>query len=297
LMFALACRALGQARLSAGTYGRSVASERDLVRKLFESVDLFFMNENEANLLFGSVKAARARPGQILFVTLGERGAWVIQGGHVTHVPGVPAVELDPTGAGDTFCGATLAGLARGEHPVMAASGAVTLAGEMIGQIGPTRLVSDRPATTAKDLSKVLQADDGTNPMPAFDQHLQAARAYGRDMQGCQWTPADVIRSAQHSERPRTALLDLLTHIGGYKQDPLRKKSMLLCLILEQRPERFLVPAPGEPEPPVIDYHLMRSCLRTVRRQSSLSASQKIVPAGDAHDILLMRCRPHLKVD
>jgi hypothetical protein len=115
---------------------------------------------------------------------------------------------------------------------------------------------------TAKDLTRVLQADDGTNPMPAFDQHLQAARAYGRDMQGCQWTPADVIRSAQHSERPRTALLDLLTHIGGYKEDPLRKKSMLLCLILEQRPERFLVPAPGEPEPPVIDYHLMRSCLR-----------------------------------
>jgi pfkB family carbohydrate kinase len=339
---------------------------------LFESVDLFFMNENEANLLFGDVEAARARPGQILFITLGERGALIIQGEYVTRVPGVPAAEFDPTGAGDTFCGATLAGLARSEHPVMAARGAVTLAAEMIGEIGPTRLVSDRPATGVptdevcqpnagqiqhvaklaaslpevqpfsftgdlfppvgdlwaldfffaavlqqfgfweahdgrydrpliasiegrrlkgsdymwrayrrqldqsphfltparqaelepKDLAQVFQADDGTNPMPAFDLHLDMARAYGHDMSALGWTPAHVVSLAQSSERPRTALLDLLTHIGGYKEDPLRKKAMLLCLILEQRPERFLVPAPGEPEPPVIDYHLMRSCLR-----------------------------------
>ena len=372
LMFAQACSAMGRARLSAGTYGRSVASERDLVRQLFESVDLFFMNENEANLLFGDVEAARARPGQVLFVTLGERGALVIQGEYVTHVPGMLAVELDPTGAGDTFCGATLAGLARGGHPIMAARGAVTLAAEMIGQVGPARLVSDRPATgmptdnrcqpdpeqirrvaelvaglpevlpfsfmgdlfppvgdlwaldfffaavlqqfgfweahsghydrpliasiegrrlkgsdyvwrayrrqldqtpqfltptqlaklQAADLSQVFQADDGTSPMPAFDLHLDVARAYGHDMNALAWTAADVVSLAQSSERPRTALLDLLTHVGGYKEDPLRKKAMLLCLILEQRPERFLVPAPGEPEPPVIDYHLMRSCLR-----------------------------------
>ena len=55
----------------------------------------------------------------------------------------------------------------------------------------------------------------------------------------------------------------MLDHIAGYKEDPLRKKSMLLALILEQRPEHFLGPALGEDEPPVIDYHLMRSCLRT----------------------------------
>jgi hypothetical protein len=80
----------------------------------------------------------------------------------------------------------------------------------------------------------------------------------------------------------------MLDHIGGYKEDPLRKKSMLLALILEQRPEKFLrtvlhpstaplrgsAHAMSQPqagwragrdagEPPVIDYHLMRSCLRT----------------------------------
>jgi ribokinase len=372
LAFARACRSRSQARLSAGTFARSVSAERDRVRELFEAVDYFFMNENEAGLLFGGVDAARARPGQVLFVTLGERGALVIQGQHVTHVPGVPAAELDPTGAGDTFCGATLAGLARGEHPVIAARTGVALAGEMIGEIGPARLASDRPAPeypiddrcrpvtdqiqrvasliarlpevqpfdfsgdllppvdhpaaldyffaaalqqfgfwemregryrrpmiapidgrslkgsdylwsayrrqldrdpeffaparqmnlTEAELAEVFCSDAGANPMPAFDLHLQQARVYGRDMQSLGWTPSEMITAASASHRPRTALLDLLAHVGGYKEDPLRKKAMLLALILEQRPERFLQPTPGEPEPPVIDYHLMRSCLR-----------------------------------
>jgi ribokinase len=144
LEFARACRARGAARLSAGTYARSVAGEHDLVRELYESVALFFMNENEANLLFGNVGATVARQGQLAFVTLGERGALIIERDHTTHIPGVPAVEVDPTGAGDTFCGATLAGLARGQAPETAAHFAVSLAAEMIGEIGPARLLAGR---------------------------------------------------------------------------------------------------------------------------------------------------------
>ena len=37
----------------------------------------------------------------------------------------------------------------------------------------------------------------------------------------------------------------------------------LLALALLQRPEKFLTLGKGEQIPPVIDYHLMRSCLRT----------------------------------
>jgi sugar/nucleoside kinase (ribokinase family) len=147
LMFAGACRTRGAARLSAGTYARSVTGERDLVRELYESVDLFFMNENEANLLFGNVEATVARQGQLVFVTLGERGALIIERDHTTNIPGVSAVELDPTGAGDTFCGATLAGLARGQAPETAAQFAVRLAAEMIGEVGPARLLAGQEYT------------------------------------------------------------------------------------------------------------------------------------------------------
>ncbi len=392
-------------RISAGTYGKICASEPDTVRALFDIADYFFMNENEATLIFGGVEQARTKPGHILFVTLSARGAFVVQGDHVTHVEGVPATELDPTGAGDTFCGAALAGLARGEQPIMAARYGVAFAAEMIGAIGPARLTSDQPARLPKDkrvrivpdqirhvadliahrpdiqpfdftgelfppvddqaaldcffaatvqqfgfwemkesnredakhakkdlgnfepfaslrfyscpliapidgrslkgsdylwaaylramrrdpefcaparqaaltedaLAEVFRSDDGSNPMPAFDRHLQQAQAYGRDVQSLGWTPQTLCDWANQSARPRATFLALLDHIGGYKEDPLRKKAMLLALILEQRPERFLRPAADREiasrtdarhdiEPPVIDYHLMRSCLRT----------------------------------
>ncbi|HTP10442.1 MAG TPA: PfkB family carbohydrate kinase [Anaerolineae bacterium] len=372
----------GLTRVSAGTYGKICASEPDTVRELIRLCDFFFMNENEANLLFGGVANIKARPGQIVFVTLAERGAVVIQGDHVTQVAGHPADDLDPTGAGDTFCGATLAHIARGQHPAMAAQAAVRLSAEMIGAVGPTRLLSDDPAPapaldphvrvdnaqvqriaqliahlpevqpfrfvgdffpyvddpgaldwffavtlqqfgfwdvaprpvgegpgvrvyshpmiatldgrslkgsdylfaayrrmidrdsgfftpdrqaalTTEELAAALRADDGSNPMPAFDLHVQLAQAYGRDMQALAWTPRTLIDTANASAQPRRTFLSLLDHVGGYKEDPLRKKAMLLALILEQRPEKFLRPAPGEAEPPVIDYHLMRSCLRT----------------------------------
>lgn len=49
---------------------------------------------------------------------------------------------------------------------------------------------------------------------------------------------------------------------SGYKEDPLRKKSSLLAILLQQRPEKFL--ADDEVDaPPIVDYHIMRSCLRT----------------------------------
>jgi endonuclease III len=57
-------------------------------------------------------------------------------------------------------------------------------------------------------------------------------------------------------------LLQILDQVGGYREDPLRKKSGLLAIILRQRPEAFLCQA-DEEVPPVVDYHVMRTCLRT----------------------------------
>ena len=378
--FLAACRQRGARRISVGTFSRAVYGEPEIVRALLAQADLFFMNENEANGLFGSADAARTAPGKLLFVTLGERGARVIQGDGATEVCGVPAAELDPTGAGDTFCGATLAGLARGEHPAMAARQAVALAAHMIGFPGPTALWQEGPlpppardgraapddaqiervaeliaalpevapfdfvgpnfppaghpaaldyfftatlqqfgfweladgryshpllaridgrelkgsdylwrawarpldgdaafytperqaALREADLAALFRADDaaggsaagGLQPMPAFDLHLAQAVAYGRDMAALGVTPAGLLAAAASSPTPLRSFLASLDHVGGYKEDPLRKKAGLLALILHQRPERWLVPAVGELFPSVIDYHLMRSCLR-----------------------------------
>jgi hypothetical protein len=98
--------------------------------------------------------------------------------------------------------------------------------------------------------------------MPALDLHLEQAHSYGRDMLALQLTPQTVLGKALESTRPLQTFIDFLDQIGGYKEDPLRKKSALLALILNQRPENFLPLRDDEQVEPVIDYHAQRSCLR-----------------------------------
>jgi hypothetical protein len=120
-----------------------------------------------------------------------------------------------------------------------------------------------RPAgMTREELLEVFRADDGSDPMPALELHLAQAWHYGLDMLALGRSPETVLRSAQASTHPLRTLLGHLDRIGGYKEDPLRKKSTLLALILSQRPERSLSLSDGDDAAPVIDCHLMRSCLR-----------------------------------
>jgi hypothetical protein len=75
-------------------------------------------------------------------------------------IPSVAASVLDPTGAGDTFCGVTLAYLLQKKHPIMAARQAVPLAAEMITQVGPTALLSEDPPPEAP-LDARVQVNEG----------------------------------------------------------------------------------------------------------------------------------------
>jgi len=371
LEFLMACRSRGARRISAGTFPCMAQNETEVMRKVFNAADLFFMNEVEANYLFESVEEAFTEPGKLLFITLGGRGVWVVQGTDRTYLPAVEVDALDPTGAGDTFCGATLAGLTQGMHPIMAARRAVALAAHMITKVGPTalwakapeertdsrvRINDDRVARivdlvgsltevkpfdfvrpeyppvghpaavdfffastlqqfgfwvasggryqapmiapiegrvakgsdylwraylrkldsgrydfyspqiqaklTREDMIMVFRGDDGSDPMPALDLHLAQAHAYGRDMLALNLKPAEIVEAANVAAHPRRTFLEKLDSIGGYKDDPLRKKSALLAMILAQRPERFLHLGVDDAGPPIIDYHLMRSCLR-----------------------------------
>lgn len=370
--FMLACRENGARRLSAGTALHLINEQPGEIAAVLDGADVFFMNEAEADHLFGSAAAVITRPGQTILVTQGRDGATVVQGDTATHVAGVAATVVDPTGAGDAFCGATLAGLASGLHPVMAARQAIPLSAQTTEGLGPAALVlsspapnppldervivnagnvgriakiisglpqvtpfaftgpdlppPDHPATldyffaatlqqfgfwtttenrykrplvatvngqerkgafylfraylrllehdpelltptgqaqlSKADMLATLRADDGTDPMPALDLHLALAHRYGRDMLALGLTPQTVLAQVRESTSPLRTLFRLLDHIGGYKEDPLRKKAVLLAIILQQRPEAFL--PHGEDEvPPVVDYHVMRTCLRT----------------------------------
>ena len=372
LSFIQACRQRGAKQISAGT-GLFIADEQpQAVSAVMELSDYFFMNDLEANAVFGSLESVNTVPGKVIYVTLGVQGACIIQGDTSTLIPAVSATVVDPTGAGDTFCGATLAYLLQKEHPIMAARHAIPLAAEMITQIGPTALLSEGPPPDApldervrvndgqvrkvaekistlseaypfpfvspelppvgypraldyffaftlqqfsfwsernnryhqpliarirgieqkgsvylwdafkrrvegdpdfcsperqanlsrEDLLEVFRADNGDDPMPALDLHLEQARMYGSDMLALRLTPQVVLDRALASAQPLQTFMVTLDQIGGYKEDPLRKKSSLLAMILNQRPEMFLPLRNDEQVKPVIDYHALRSCLR-----------------------------------
>ncbi len=145
LAFVAECRERGVRLVSAGTYPEDAQERSAAVRAVIEAADIFFMNKREATAVFGTLEAAVTDPGKLLFITLGVQGALAVQGQVRAPIPAVLAQELDPTGAGDTFCGATLAFLLQGEHPLVAAGRATALAAEMIAEVGPAALFSKEP--------------------------------------------------------------------------------------------------------------------------------------------------------
>ncbi|MDE2877768.1 carbohydrate kinase family protein [Candidatus Palauibacter soopunensis] len=359
-------------RVGCGTYAPGIRQHQEVVARVVEASHYFFCNEEEAELLFGSLDDVAVAPGRVVFVTRGRLGARVVMGDHPIDVPAPEVEQVDPTGAGDTFCGTALARLAAGDHPAIAARVAAVRAAQTVTGIGPATLLSDVPPPVAPrdvrvrvdrgrirrvaeviasapeaaafdftgpdfpepgdpvaldfffaatvqqfgfwreragryeepmiaslggralkgsdylwaayrrwareapdeltpgghaalddaDFDHRLRDDGGHNPLPAGTHHPACARAYGHSMLGLGLTPASLLAEADAANRPLAHFLARLDAIGGYREDPWRKKSALLAAILSQRPERFLRLGAGEDVPPIVDYHCQRSCLR-----------------------------------
>ncbi len=355
----------------AGTYGKAARDATELARGTLDLVDLAFLNATEAGLLYGD--GASPSAGRLRFVTRGRSGATVHQGDHHTDIAGQLVAAVDPTGAGDTFCGTTVARILLGDHPVEAARCGNAAAAEMVTAVGPTVLFrSDPPASVRSDdrasvdheavarvaalieglddlrpsaytgdlfpavgdpqaatwfsaatlqqfgfwyerdgtwagsmiatidgverkgsdylwamyrrwtqrdpdaLAPARQAavtlDDwstaaadelGRDPFPEPALCVELANAYGRSLIELGVDIDELIAAASATTTPMRTLLLLLDHVGGYREDPLRKKSALLGVILRQRPEQLLAGASDDDAPPIVDYHIQRTCLRT----------------------------------
>ncbi len=119
-------------------------SQRDQVLAHFlPKIDMIIGNEPEAIALTntGTPQAAFAelasRCGTVV-VTCGKEGALIQHGGKQLHVPAYThnIQAVDSTGAGDTFTGALLGGLALGCSIETAARGAARLAATVVSQAG-----------------------------------------------------------------------------------------------------------------------------------------------------------------
>ncbi|MBP2437272.1 ribokinase [Microbacterium amylolyticum] len=130
--------------------------DADAVR-LLPFTDILVPNETEAIELSGegdAQSAARALSRQvgIVVTTLGAKGAIVATGGEiVATVAAHPADAVDTTGAGDTFVGAMVAALARGDE-LSAALAAASAA----GAIAVTRFGAAPAAPTREEIDAFL---------------------------------------------------------------------------------------------------------------------------------------------
>jgi sugar/nucleoside kinase (ribokinase family) len=102
---------------------------------VLEHVSVLKLSESEAELLAGGVEQGALRGLGVpeVVVTLGSRGALVLDRTGLEHVPG-RAVEPvgDPTGAGDAFGAAYLASRADGNGPAGAARRAAGLVADLL---------------------------------------------------------------------------------------------------------------------------------------------------------------------
>jgi sugar/nucleoside kinase (ribokinase family) len=116
---------------------------------LFPLIDRLLPSEDDIRIESGAMpreEAAshfRARGLASIVIKLGQRGCLVIDGNLVTpvHLPACEVVAIDPTGAGDAFCGGFLAGFVEHGNVIEAALQGAVSASFAIEAAGPEGLL------------------------------------------------------------------------------------------------------------------------------------------------------------
>ncbi len=146
------------------------APARKLPQEILEGVDYLTPNQTEAAILAGqnpSDIGTDSLPGLAsilsvpnVVVTLGSKGAGILQNGQMTLVPPFSIKPVDTTASGDAFNGALAVALARGEDLPQAVRYA-----NAAGAITATRLGAQPSLPTREELAQfMVSSAPGSNP-------------------------------------------------------------------------------------------------------------------------------------
>jgi ribokinase len=117
--------ALSLGRMAGAVTILNPAPVRPLPASLLELVDVLTPNETEARVLAGLTATSSVDPQTVaqqlirqgvkqVVMTLGERGALLVNGASCTHIPAISVQAVDTTGAGDAFNAGLATALAQG---------------------------------------------------------------------------------------------------------------------------------------------------------------------------------------
>lgn len=147
------------AKLARGTLILNPAPARRLPQELLEHVDVVVPNRPELGILTGAPEPAtvaeaaelarRLGHGGTTIVTLGAAGAVFVDGNEVVHIPAPEVDPVDPTGAGDAFCGALGQALSQGWDMTDALRRAV-----VAGALATTRPGAQAAMPTSEELEE-----------------------------------------------------------------------------------------------------------------------------------------------
>ena len=132
------------------------------LRRLCSAADIFSPNRAEAQSLVGHAapeELARrlADTGaRIVALRLGAEGSLIYDGAHLYHVPAIPVAAVDPTGAGNAYCGGFLAGYVQTGDALMAARCGTVAASFLVEQIGLPP-INERLRTEANERMKKVE--------------------------------------------------------------------------------------------------------------------------------------------
>lgn len=113
----------------------SVEEIRDLCAPVIERANVIFPSKTEA-MMFTQANSDEegckqwAKQGKLVVLKNGEDGCRIFDGDEILDVPSYPVMEVDPTGAGDTFCAAFVTAL-NDEMPLYAAGRFANAAGAL----------------------------------------------------------------------------------------------------------------------------------------------------------------------
>jgi sugar/nucleoside kinase (ribokinase family) len=139
----------GNCLISLDPHDEYVVGHARALLDLLSLVTIFLPSRQEACLIFGrddpdsAARAFAAAGARVVVIKLGAEGSLVYEAGgaDVHHVPAVQADVIDPTGAGDAYCGAFGVVYARTSNALQAGLHASVAASFIVERLGATSVL------------------------------------------------------------------------------------------------------------------------------------------------------------